>query len=97
MRLAQQFDQPFDRISAVALLAAETLRVDHDYAVLGHALAGKPADSRRDVGSQRDPAGIETQLRRGRELVDVLPARAGGANERNLDLVLVNREIAGNP
>ena len=31
------------------------------------------------------------------ELVDVLPARAGGADEADLDVVLVDREVAGNP
>ena len=49
------------------------------------------------VVRQRDLARVETQLRRGRELVDVLPARAGGADEADLDVVLVDREVAGNP
>ena len=40
---------------------------------------------------------IEAQLGRGRELVDVLPARPGGADEADLDVVLVDREVAGNP
>src|SRR5205085_8549835 len=35
---AQQFDQAIDGIGAVALLGAEALGVDHDHAVLGHAL-----------------------------------------------------------
>src|SRR5581483_5465081 len=33
----------------------------------------------------------------GRDLVDVLAAGAGGADERNLDVVFVDREVAGNP
>ncbi len=40
--LAQEFDQPVDGVGAVALLGAEALRVNHDHAVLGHALAGEP-------------------------------------------------------
>src|SRR5580704_14538478 len=39
---AQQLDQTVDRISAVALLGAEALRMNHDHAVLGHALASEP-------------------------------------------------------
>ena len=41
--------------------------------------------------------GVEAQLRGGRELVDVLPAGTGGAHEADLDVVLVDREVAGNP
>ena len=43
------------------------------------------------------PARIEAQLRGGRELVDVLPARAGGADEADLDVVLVDDEVARDP
>ena len=71
--------------------------MNNDHAVLGHALAGKPAEPRRDIGSQRDPPRVETQLRRGRQLVDVLPAGAGSANESDVDVVLVDREVTGNP
>ena len=70
--------------------------MDHDHAVLGHALAGEPCQPRGDVGASVELARVEAQLRRGRELVDVLPARAGGANEADLDVVLVDgrsREI----
>src|SRR5215831_17116698 len=96
-RLFQQLDQALDRVRAIALLGAETLRLDHDHAVLGHALAGEPGKARRRVMRQRDAACIETQLRRGRDLVDVLPAGSGGADEADLDVVLVEEEIAGDP
>src|SRR5215469_16109837 len=41
-RLGEQRNQTFDRISAVALLGSKALRLNHDHAVLGHALAGEP-------------------------------------------------------
>src|SRR5579863_1616256 len=96
-RLAQQFDQPIDRISAVALLGAEALRVNHDHAVLGHAVAGEPDEARLRIRRQRDPARVEAQLRGSGELVDVLAARPGGAHEGNIELVLVDHKVAGNP
>src|ERR1700722_11775590 len=84
--LAQQFQQAIDRVGAVALLGAETLRVDYDHAVLGHALAGQPVEPHLRIGWQRDPLCIEPQLRRRRELVDVLSARSGGAHKADLDI-----------
>src|SRR6202011_5831231 len=51
-----------------------------DQAVDGHALAGEPGEPRRGIRRQRDPAGVEAQLRGGRELVDVLAAGPGGAH-----------------
>ena len=44
----------------------------------------------RDIFGEGDPPGVEAQLRRGRELVDVLAARAGGAHEADLDVVFVD-------
>ena len=94
---AQYFEQAVDGVGAVAFLGAEALGVDHDHAFLGHALAGNPVQPQACVLRQRDLARIETELGCGRELVDVLPARAGGADEADLDIVLVDREVAGNP
>src|SRR5438067_2281483 len=39
---AQHFEQAVDGVSPVALLGTEALGVDHDHALLGHALAGNP-------------------------------------------------------
>src|ERR1700722_9451838 len=89
-RLAQEFEQAIDGVGAVALLGAETLGMNHDHAVLGHTASGEPVEPISGIGSKPDPAGIEAQLRRGRELVDVLPARPGGADEGDLDVVLVD-------
>ena len=91
MASRKQFEQPVDGVGAVALLGAEALRVDHDHAVLGHALAGEAIEPKCGIFRQRDPARVETQLRRGRELVDVLPAGAGSAHEGDIDVVLVDR------
>src|SRR6187399_3546837 len=95
--LAQYFEQAVDRIGPVALLCAEALGVDHDHAILGHALPGNPVQPQGRVFRQCDLARIETELSRSRELVDVLPARPGGADEADLDVVLVDRKVAGNP
>ena len=38
---------------------------------------------------------VEAQLHGGRELVDILPAGAGGADEAFRELVLVNRDMVG--
>jgi hypothetical protein len=71
--------------------------VDHDHALLGHALAGNPVQPQGRVFRQRDLARVEAELGGRGELVDVLPARAGGADEADLDVVLIDREVAGNP
>src|SRR4051812_13408051 len=42
-------------------------------------------------------AHIETQLHGGFELVDVLPARSGRADELLLKLALVDRDVVGDP
>src|SRR5262249_39112203 len=96
-RRAQQLDKPLDRVRAIALLRAEALRLDHDDAVLGHALAGQALEANRRIGWQRDAAGVEAELRRRRHLVDVLAAGAGRANESDLDVVLVDQEVTHNP
>src|SRR5260370_17454681 len=54
-RFAQQFEQAVDGIGTVALLGAETLRMNHDNAVLGHALAREPAEPRSSVTPHRYP------------------------------------------
>src|SRR5882724_1006649 len=95
--LAQEFDQTLDGIGAIALLGAEALRMNHDHAVLGQALAGEPGEARLGVRRQRYPAGIEPQLRSSRELVDVLAAGSRGAHEGDIDVVIIDCEVAGNP
>src|ERR1017187_5155546 len=50
--LAQQVEQAIDGVGAVAFLGAETLRMNHNHAVLGHTLAGEPVEPRRGISSQ---------------------------------------------
>ena len=96
--LAQQFDQPVDGVGAIALLGAETLRMNHDHAILGHALAGEPVEPRRDIGrqsvtrrvSKRNCAAVES-------LLTFCPPGPEARDEADLDVVLVDREVAGNP
>src|SRR3954453_17287030 len=57
--LPQKLDQPADGVGAIALLGAEALGMDHDHAVLGHALAGEPAQSRCGVRGKRYAPRIE--------------------------------------
>ena len=57
-RFAQQFEQAVDGVGAVALLGAEALGVDHDHAVLGHALAGEAGEPR----SRRRPASVSLRV-----------------------------------
>ena len=71
--------------------------MDHDHAVLGHALTSQSIQPYGGILRQRDFSGVEAQLGCGGELVDVLPARAGGADEADLDVVLVDGKVAGNP
>jgi hypothetical protein len=74
--------QAFARVLAVALLGAETLRVEHQHAVAGDATVapGQQAFAHR-LGQRRRVGDVETQLHCGGHLVDVLPARPRGAHE----------------
>ena len=71
------------------------LRGDHQHAVGGHTPAGETRETRAHVGREPGPGDVEAQLDRGRELVDVLSARAGRADEAFLDVALVDRDGAG--
>src|SRR5262245_19870000 len=86
-----ELDQPVERVLAVGLLRAVALRLDHQHALAGEPSAGEPLEPRTHLGGQaRRAAHVEAQLDRGRDLVDVLPARAGGADEALLELALVD-------
>src|SRR5208282_2272155 len=91
-----QIDQPFISVLAIALLRPETPRHDDENAINGHPPSGEQAQSgsRRFVEARR-VEGIEAELDRGGDLVDVLSAGAAGANEDLFDLVLVDRDVVG--
>ena len=59
------------------------------------AFIGMTAQGRASLRRQRGAADVEAQLHRGRELIDVLPARTGRADETFLDVALVDRDGAG--
>src|SRR5665213_1110476 len=94
--LANEIDETGQRVFAIALLAAEALRRDHDNTVLRH-----PPPS---PGFEAAPHALvqvwrcidrEAQLNRARHLVDVLAARAARPDELLLDLALVQGDGVG--
>src|SRR5262245_46824824 len=70
--------------------------VDHEHALAGEPAAGEAFEPRAHVvGKARRAAHVEAQLNRARKLVDVLPARAGGASEVLLELALGDADRRG--
>ena len=66
------------------------LRRDHEDALLREATAGETQQTRPHLLRQRGRArGVEAELHRGLDLVDVLSAGAGGAQEALLYFPLV--------
>src|ERR1700757_136565 len=95
-RPANQIDQPFKSVLAIAFLRPKAPRHDDENAVGGHPPSSQQAQSgSRRVVQARRAEGIEAELDCGGDLVDVLSARAAGANEDLFDLVLVDRNAAG--
>ncbi len=82
-----QRDQTLPGIFPVAFLAAETLGLDDDFAGFGDALVAlcgqAPLDFLGQSGAAPDE---EAQFDGGRDFIDVLPARAAGADGVELDL-----------
>ena len=88
-------NQPVLCIPAVLLPGAETIRIDDQYPLTGDSLPGEPDQPLAYLlGKRSGVADIETQLHRGRHLVDVLPAGAGRPDESLPDLVLVELDGA---
>ena len=86
---AEQAHEPLVRVGAVAVLRAESLRLDDDDAAAAHTPAGQGAQAHaHGVRDRRRARGVEAQLHGGRDLVDVLAAGARGGEERELDLAL---------
>src|SRR5579872_7080427 len=88
---ANEIDEAVEGIVAVAPLGAMALRDDDEDALAREPRAGEPLEPGPDVARQRwRAAHIETQLHRGRQLVDVLAAWTRGAHEAFVDFALVN-------
>ena len=61
-----------------------------------HPAAGDRGDARlHPIGQGRRVGDVEAQLDRGRQLVDILPARPGGADEAFAELILVQPDADG--
>src|SRR5690606_20318107 len=74
--------EAFARILAVAVLGAEALRRQHQHAVTGDpAVAPRQQALAHRLRQRRRAGDVETQLDRGGDLVDVLPARPGRTHE----------------
>ena len=85
-----QLLQPPQRIGAVRVLAARSLRLDHDDSCIGNSLVAQSEQPLLDVGWQRRRGHVEAQVHRARNLVDVLPAGALRANRGEVDFIRVN-------
>jgi hypothetical protein len=82
------------RSSASCRLRAVSAGVDHQHAVAGHPPAGQRGQALADLVGQRGRVGrVEPELDGRGNLVDVLPARARGADELHLDLALVQHNV----
>src|SRR5262249_32940148 len=91
-----QVHETFARVLAVARLGAMAVGVDHEHALAREPAAGEAFEPRAHVvGKARRAAHVEAQLNRARQLVDVLPARAGGASEVLLELALGDADRRG--
>ena len=85
-------------VATVALLGAESPRVDDEHPVVGETATRDGGETLAHVvGQGRGPRHVETQLHRGRDLVHVLTARPGGAHEVLLELGLVDRHPGSHP
>jgi hypothetical protein len=89
-----QRGQALERVLAVAQLGAEALCGDDEFA-LAIDLTGHHAFE-AGAHARRQPRGVEadTQLHRGRDLVDVLAARSTRTNEAHRDRVRRNARDA---
>src|SRR5262245_43322876 len=89
----RELDKPVEGVLAIALLGAETLRGDNEHAVAGKAVTGEILHALPDrLGQRGRMPHVEAKLHRARKLVDVLPARARGADKSLLDLVVIDRD-----
>jgi len=95
-RLAQQPHQPLNRILAIRALGTKASGLDAQHAISPDSPARQTpqpcANILRQGGAGED---IESQADSRRHLVDVLPARPGGANEVKMNLAFVDGETAG--
>src|SRR5690606_31639933 len=92
-----QLAQPLERLFAVPLLAAVSLRLDDHDPVPGDAAVAARQEPLLVEPRQGRGADVEAQMDGARDLVDVLPAGALGADRPKLDLFLRNLHRARDP
>jgi hypothetical protein len=83
--LEDHLSDPRLALLAVGFAAAAAAANDSQYAIAGHPIAGDPGEAALDGVAELVAAhNVEAQLHLGLHLVDVLPARATGAREAQL-------------
>jgi hypothetical protein len=91
---AEQFDEALERILPVPLLSAKPTCRDHQDAVLGQASAGKTGQLPLDFGGKPSDVGErKAQLYCARNLIDILPAGAGSADEIFHDPAVIDGDL----
>ena len=91
---ADKVHEAVDRVGAVSPLGAEAPGLDDKHPAIGEAPPGKLAQALLYLVVQRGAGrDVESQLDGRGDLVDVLPTRAGTANELKGDLVLADRNL----
>ncbi len=81
--------EPLDDVLSILLLGTMALAQQDDLAFLGGPAARQREKADLDlVGQRRRAAHVEAQPHRGRDLVDVLPARSRGTDELERELLL---------
>ena len=92
-RAFHDFVQALQRLGAVHLLAAVLLRLDHQLAGARQALVLHLQQPRLEPFRQRRGGDVEAQVHRARDLVDVLPARAGGTHRGQFDFAFGDNDF----
>src|SRR5512141_1508776 len=96
--LFQPLDQAIPRVLAVSFPRPETAGLDHQHAVSRHPLPCEPDQPLpHPFGQGPGVAHVEAHLDRRRDLVDVLPAGPGGADEPLLEIALVDADLPPDP
>jgi len=96
-RAFNQFREAFERDFLVSCLATGFLRLDNDDAIGSDALVA-PAEQSLPalVGQARGARYVKAQLHGGRDLIDVLPAGALGAERREDQFAVWNTNVVRN-
>jgi hypothetical protein len=96
--LADQAYQAGNSVPAVLFLGAEPTGIDDKTAFFGHTLSGQTGKAVPNLfGERRGMGHIERELHGRGNLIDILTARARGADELLVNFFLTDRDRASNP